>query len=70
MAEVDQLEVFKIGRTRIVFPPDITEDELQFLSVIIFSYIQATRFKTSGNSIKPWRIADRLEEKKKQAGVS
>lgn len=71
MAEVDQLEVFKIGRMRIVFPPDMTEDELQFASMVLFSYIQTTKYKNNSGHI--WKIAERLEEKKKnkeQVGVS
>lgn len=68
MDDPKEYEIFKIGRTRIFFPQDITEDELQFMSMIIFSYIQNTRYKNS----KDWSIKERLEVKKNepQVGVS
>lgn len=68
MVEEPQLEIFKIGRMRIIFPPDLTEDELQFASMILYSYIQNVRYKNS----KEWSVKERIEIKKSdiQAGVS
>ena len=66
------LEIFKIGRMKVIFPSDVTEDELQFMAMMMYSYIHTARYKSVNPSL--WSIKERLEEmkkdKKNDAGVS
>ena len=59
-----EFEIFKIGRMKVIFPSDIREDELQFMAMMMYSYIHTAKFK----SINPlWPIRERLEKAKEKA---
>lgn len=69
MVDTDDLEVFKIGRMRIVFPSDITEDEFQFMAMIMYSYIQTVKYKGLHPNI--WNRLEKVDRRKvSDAGVT
>jgi len=69
MDDFSKLEVFKIGRCRIMFPPDITEEEIKFLATVVYSYIQTVKFR--GENPEVWLEGKREKNKtKEQAGIN
>lgn len=64
------VEIFKIGRLKVSFPPDIQLEEIEFMSIILFSYIQSVRTKDSRPPISV-RLEKKAEEKERDdVGVS
>lgn len=63
-------ESFRIGRIRVTFPPDITEAEFKFMTVILYSYIQGQKYKDSHVEIFTTKEKVVEDKSNKAPGVS
>lgn len=71
--EKDDFEVFKIGRMRVIFPPDLSDEELQLTSMILYSYIQTQKYKQTHENI--WKRVEKPPDRlgirpKEQTGIA
>lgn len=43
-----------------IFPTDLTEDELQFMAMMMYSYIHTAKYRSANPTL--WSIKERIEK--------